>query len=485
MAYHRQQGVDTAIVRIFNTYGPRMRPHDGRAIPTFVRQAMERKPITVFGDGSQTRSFCYVDDLIRGLIGLAESGEHLPVNIGNPQEFTLLELAEKVLEVWGGGSEIVYEALPVDDPKVRQPDITRAQQVLGWEPEVGLDEGLRRLHSSLQEARLRRHVARRSLLALAAAALLAVPSASASRYIQHGIFDDAQINYGNPDKVFPQLKQLKTQLIRVNLVWGGAERRLQAPAREPDEPERPGLRLVGLRPHRLLRAAERDQGRLLDRRDAAVGERRQGRQRRAQERARPRALRDRRRAALQRHVQDEGGPDPAAGAPVARLERAEQPGLPAAPVQEGQRQGRDPERDRLREDLQRRRQGRAQDDGRRVEGRVRRHRPAREQQPELLPAGGLAAPVPAGDEEGGREGVRRLRAPPVLRRPARDAEHAAAARDPRQRADRDHARQHQPARRRGDAPLREQADLDHRVRLPDQPARPDLRRLVRATRRAT
>jgi dTDP-glucose 4,6-dehydratase len=152
MAYHGQQGVDTAIVRIFNTYGPRMRPHDGRAIPTFVRQAMERKPITVFGDGSQTRSFCYVDDLIRGLILLAESGEHLPVNVGNPQEFTLLELAEKVLEVWESDSEIVFEALPVDDPKVRQPDITRAQQVLGWEPEVGLDEGLRKLHSSLREA---------------------------------------------------------------------------------------------------------------------------------------------------------------------------------------------------------------------------------------------------------------------------------------------------------------------------------------------
>jgi dTDP-glucose 4,6-dehydratase len=152
MAYHRQQGVDTAIVRIFNTYGPRMRPHDGRAIPTFVRQAMEQKPLTVFGDGSQTRSFCYVDDLIRGLILLAESGEHLPVNVGNPQEFTLLELAEKVLEVWGG-SEIVFEALPTDDPKVRQPDITRAQQLLGWEPEVTLDEGLRRLHTALgQEA---------------------------------------------------------------------------------------------------------------------------------------------------------------------------------------------------------------------------------------------------------------------------------------------------------------------------------------------
>jgi dTDP-glucose 4,6-dehydratase len=113
---------------------------------------VESKPITVFGDGSQTRSFCYVDDLIRGLVLLAESGEHLPVNIGNPQEFTLLELAEKVLEVWGSGSEIVFEALPVDDPKIRQPDITRAQQILGWEPQVSLDDGLRRLHASLQES---------------------------------------------------------------------------------------------------------------------------------------------------------------------------------------------------------------------------------------------------------------------------------------------------------------------------------------------
>ena len=152
MAYHRQQGVDTSIVRIFNTYGPRMRPHDGRAIPNFLSQALAEKPLTIYGDGTQTRSFCYVDDLIRGLIALAESGEHLPVNIGNPQEFTLLELAEKVIEVWGSDSEIVFEALPVDDPKVRQPDITRAQQVLGWEPEVGLDEGLKKLHSSLQEA---------------------------------------------------------------------------------------------------------------------------------------------------------------------------------------------------------------------------------------------------------------------------------------------------------------------------------------------
>ena len=145
MAYHRQQGVDTCIVRIFNTYGPRMRPHDGRAIPTFVRQALANEPLTVFGDGSQTRSFCYVDDLVRGLIALSQSGEHLPVNIGNPAEYTLLELAQKVVEVTGTKSEIVFEALPVDDPKVRQPDITRAQQLLGWEPQVGLEDGLRRM----------------------------------------------------------------------------------------------------------------------------------------------------------------------------------------------------------------------------------------------------------------------------------------------------------------------------------------------------
>jgi dTDP-glucose 4,6-dehydratase len=148
MAYHTQQGVDTAIVRIFNTYGPRMRPYDGRAIPTFVRQAVEQKPLTVFGDGSQTRSFCYVDDLIRGLVLLAESGEHLPVNVGNPDEFTLLELAETVIKLTGSKSEIVYEALPVDDPQVRQPDITRAKQLLGWEPEINLEEGLRRMLST-------------------------------------------------------------------------------------------------------------------------------------------------------------------------------------------------------------------------------------------------------------------------------------------------------------------------------------------------
>jgi dTDP-glucose 4,6-dehydratase len=142
MAYLRQQGVDTCIVRIFNTYGPRMRPNDGRAIPTFLSQALADRPITVFGDGSQTRSFCYVDDLIRGLVLLAESDVHEPVNIGNPNEMTLLEMAKAVVELTEARSEIVFEALPVDDPQVRQPDITRARDLLGWEPKVELREGL-------------------------------------------------------------------------------------------------------------------------------------------------------------------------------------------------------------------------------------------------------------------------------------------------------------------------------------------------------
>ena len=136
-------------VMAHNTYGPRMRPHDGRAIPTFIRQALDEKPLTVFGSGSQTRSFCYVDDLIRGLILLAESGEHLPVNIGNPIEMTLLELAEAVVRTTGSSSPIVFEALPVDDPQVRQPDITRARQLLGWQPDVELDDGLRRTLATL------------------------------------------------------------------------------------------------------------------------------------------------------------------------------------------------------------------------------------------------------------------------------------------------------------------------------------------------
>jgi len=145
MTYHSQQGVDTCIARIFNTYGPRMRKNDGRASVNFLHQALENKPLTVYGDGSQTRSLCYVDDLIRGLYLLATSGEHLPVNLGNPDhEVTMLELAQTVIRVTGATSEIVFEALPTDDPQVRRPDITRARQILGWSPEIDLDAGMRR-----------------------------------------------------------------------------------------------------------------------------------------------------------------------------------------------------------------------------------------------------------------------------------------------------------------------------------------------------
>ncbi len=143
MAYHRAHGMDTHIARIFNTYGPRMRLYDGRALPTFFRQALKAEDITVFGDGSQTRSLCYIGDLIAGIALLLESDEHEPVNLGNPDELTILELAEEIVEVAGSASRIVFEPLPVDDPKVRQPDIAKARRVLGWEPRVPRAEGLK------------------------------------------------------------------------------------------------------------------------------------------------------------------------------------------------------------------------------------------------------------------------------------------------------------------------------------------------------
>jgi dTDP-glucose 4,6-dehydratase len=144
MAYHRTHGVETRIVRIFNTYGTRMRVEDGRAIPAFMSQALRGEDVTMFGDGSQTRSLCYVSDLVDGIFRLANSSEPNPVNIGNPQELTILQLAEKIVALTGSKSRIVQRPLPVDDPKVRQPDITRARTLLGWEPKVPLDDGLRR-----------------------------------------------------------------------------------------------------------------------------------------------------------------------------------------------------------------------------------------------------------------------------------------------------------------------------------------------------
>ncbi len=144
MAYHRVHGVQTRIVRIFNTYGPRMRVEDGRAIPAFFSQALRNEDVTVFGDGSQTRSLCYVSDLVDGLFRLMQSEEVNPVNVGNPNEMTIRQLAEAIIKLTGSGSRIVTRPLPVDDPRVRQPDITRARALLGWEPKVPLDEGLRR-----------------------------------------------------------------------------------------------------------------------------------------------------------------------------------------------------------------------------------------------------------------------------------------------------------------------------------------------------
>jgi len=142
MAYHRSRGVNTHLVRIFNTYGPRLHPNDGRVISNFMMQALQDQPLTVYGDGSQTRSFCYVDDLIEGILRLAGSNEHLPVNIGNPGEFTVLECAQAVIEVTGSKSKVVFGALPQDDPTRRCPDIAKARMLLGWEPRIALREGL-------------------------------------------------------------------------------------------------------------------------------------------------------------------------------------------------------------------------------------------------------------------------------------------------------------------------------------------------------
>jgi dTDP-glucose 4,6-dehydratase len=142
MAYHRYHGVDTKIVRIFNTYGPRMRINDGRAVPTFIAQALRGEDVTIFGSGSQTRSFCYITDLVDGILRLMASSENDPVNIGNPHEMSIEEMARLVIRMTGSSSQVVFKPLPTDDPKVRQPDITRARTLLGWEPKVPLDEGL-------------------------------------------------------------------------------------------------------------------------------------------------------------------------------------------------------------------------------------------------------------------------------------------------------------------------------------------------------
>jgi dTDP-glucose 4,6-dehydratase len=144
MAYHRTHKLDTRIVRIFNTYGPRMRLRDGRVVPNFIMQALKGEPLTAYGKGTQTRSFCYIDDLVRGIHRLLEADHHLPVNLGNPHEMTVLDFAKKIIELTGSVSRIVFNPLPEDDPQVRQPDISKARRLLGWEPEITLEEGLKK-----------------------------------------------------------------------------------------------------------------------------------------------------------------------------------------------------------------------------------------------------------------------------------------------------------------------------------------------------
>src|SRR5262249_53670973 len=151
MAYQRAHGLDTRIVRIFNTHGPRMRLNDGRVVPNFISQALRGEPLTVYGDGSQTRSFCYVSDLVEGIVRLLRSDQKTPVNVGNPTEVSIVQFAEKIKALTGSRSEIVFRPLPPDDPKVRQPDITRARKVLAWEPRVGLEEGLRQTIAYFRE----------------------------------------------------------------------------------------------------------------------------------------------------------------------------------------------------------------------------------------------------------------------------------------------------------------------------------------------
>ena len=286
MAYHRQQGVDTAIVRIFNTYGPRMRPNDGRAVPNFLGQALAEKPITIYGDGSQTRSFCYVDDLIRGLILLAESGEHLPVNIGNPGEFTILELAETV---------IASPARPARSCTRHCRSTTRRCGSPTSRERGSFSAGSRRSRwTTVSAARWRRSAgirrvrslgrgARRSRVGLA---LVLAPTAGAAKNVQVGIFDDGVVLYGEPELVFPQLAQDGHEAPpREPLVGraGNQRRHKQAPATR--RPDRPRVQLGHVRPHGPLRGREQHRARVLDHRHATLGECREGLERRADERA--------------------------------------------------------------------------------------------------------------------------------------------------------------------------------------------------------
>ena len=368
MAYHRQQGVDTAIVRIFNTYGPRMRPHDGRAIPTFVRQALERKPITVFGDGSQTRSFCYVDDLIRGLVALQESGEHLPVNIGNPNEFTLLELAEKVVEIWGGSQRDRLRGAAGR----RSEDPPAGHHPRPADPRLGAGDLARRRPAPAARgaAGSAGCVTARRLLAVAlvAAALFAVPvGVGVALPPARASSTTPRSTTANPDQVFPMLKTLQHA--------GGS--------RQPGLgwPER--RRASAGRSTRRTRTIRRTTGRSTTGRSTtrrSTGSRSCSRSSaRRRGRTPPPASTSRRGArstcerfavaAARRYSGTFKAPDGRILPPVRHWLAWNEPNNPAFLRPQYRTVGGklgDPERDRLREDLQRRREGRPEDDRRRV-----------------------------------------------------------------------------------------------------------------------
>ena len=443
MAYHRQQGVDTAIVRIFNTYGPRMRPNDGRAIPTFIRQALEEKPLTVFGDGSQTRSFCYVDDLIRGLILLAESGEHLPVNIGNPAEMTLSSSPRRSSRAPARRARSSSRRCRSTTRRCGSRTSRARASYSAGSPRSRSRTGCAARSSRSAGTRRVPRVARGSSRPpLSSSSPRASPPGSAA-LLQLGIFDDTLVLYGEPDRVFRSSEHRRPARPGQPLVGrapGSASRPASRATRRPD---RPRVRLGTY--DRTVRFAVATAWSSSSRSSARRrGRTRQGLERRADERARPPAVRDR---GASRYSGTSSTPTASAAArqDLDRLERAEQPRLPeaAVPADRGKwaiQTGRTTRRSATRSS-----RGSSRSSGRSkvacgVTGA------ARQQQPELEPRLGLAAPVPAGDEGGRRQGVRRLRAPSVLRLAGRDAfDHAAArasrpARRRRSRSATSHAR---------------------------------------------
>ena len=451
MAYHRQQGVDTAIVRIFNTYGPSMRPHDGRAIPTFVRQALEDKPLTVFGDGSQTRSFCYVDDLIRGLhpagrVGRAPAGEHRQperVHAARARRDGASRSPARAARSCSRRSRSTTRRCASPTSRARRRSSAGSRRSTsrtassGCSPRAGRSQRL-----------LSKRIALLGALAAIACAVTA-STATASPSLHEGDLRRRQPADGEPG---PELRRSSrtcgTKVVRMNLHWGGPLGVAGVdPTVRPTDPN-DGQYDWSLYDRAVtLRDAVRDPGRVLDREHAHVGEQRPGAPRRADEHEQPARLRVRRGEALQRRLPAAAGrAHPPEGQLLARVERAEQPDLALAAGQRAGASSSPQTYARICNAVV----TAGQDDAHpRREGRLRRDRAAREQQPALAPSVDDAARLPARDEALRREGLRRLRAPPVLRQPDGDADHETEA----GRRHVDHAREHRGARSGADAKL--------------------------------